>query len=163
MVNQKKGLNIQNYWIKGEVLMEALLILDCSQYSQSVIEILKKFQQIGWGLYNSQEKIEYLPLGDNDDYDWQCKKMSMNQFYNIVEKKIDCGEIVGINLYYRDGKEGVSLLAHNTRQIMLNISINRKTIDENHTDMSWYINNIIYQLFKVDVKILSYKVEEFED
>ena len=32
--------------------MEALMTLDCSDYSESIADVLKIFQQIGWYIYN---------------------------------------------------------------------------------------------------------------
>lgn len=34
--------------------MEALMTLDCSNYSENIVEVLKIFQQIGWYIYNPQ-------------------------------------------------------------------------------------------------------------
>ena len=54
-------------------------------------------------------------------------------------------------------------MAANTSQIILSITINRKTIKGKYTDMSWYLENIIYKLLKIGVRLLSYKIEEYED
>lgn len=143
--------------------MEALITLNCSKDTEKVVDIIKVFQQIGWSIYNSQGKIEYLPVGDDSDYDWQCEKMSENRFYDIIAEKTAVGEQVGVNLFYNSGAEGISLLAYNTDQIMLSIVINRKIIAEGYTDMIWYMKNIMYKLFDVGVRILSYKLEEFSD
>ena len=48
-------------------------------------------------------------------------------------------------------------------QIILSITINRKTIKGKYTDMSWYLENIIYKFLSSDVRLLSYKIEEYED
>ena len=44
--------------------MEASVTLDCSIYSENIVDVLKAFQQIGWGMYYPQGKIAYLPIGD---------------------------------------------------------------------------------------------------
>ena len=103
--------------------MEALMTLDCSNYSENIVEVLKIFQQIGWYIYNPQGKVEYLPSDDDDEYDWQC----------------------------------------DTSQIILSITINRKTVKGKYTDMAWYLQNIIYKFLDIDVRLLSYKIEEYED
>ena len=143
--------------------MEALLTLDCSNYSENIVEVLKTFQQIGWYIYNPQGKVEYLPIGDDDEYDWQCDEISESELYDIISKKIASKEQIGINLFYCNGTEGVSLMAYNTSQIMLSITIYRKTVKENYTDMAWYLENIIYRLLNIDVRLLFYKIEEYED
>ena len=143
--------------------MEALMTLDCSDYSESIADVLKIFQQIGWYIYNPQGTVEYLPIGDDDEYDWQCDEISESELYDIISKKIAGKEQIGINLFYYGGTEGISLIANNTSQILLSITINRKTIKGKYTDMSWYLENIIYKLLKIDVRLLSYKIEEYED
>lgn len=54
-------------------------------------------------------------------------------------------------------------MAYNTSQIILSIEINRKTVKGKYTDMSWYLENIVYKLLNTDVRLLSYKIEEYED
>ena len=143
--------------------MEALMTLDCSDYSESIADVLKIFQQIGWYIYNPQGKVEYLPIDDDDEYDWQCDEKTESELYDIISKKTAGKEQIGINLFYYGGTEGISLIANNTSQILLSITINRKTIKGKYTDMSWYLENIIYKLLKIDVRLLSYKIEEYED
>lgn len=48
--------------------MEAFISLDCSNYSENIVDILKIFQQIRWNIYNPQGKVEYLPIGDDDEH-----------------------------------------------------------------------------------------------
>ena len=143
--------------------MEALMTLDCSNYSENILEVLKIFQQIGWCIHNPQGKVEYLPVGDVDEYDWQCDEKSESELYDIISKKITSKEQIGINLFYCNGAEGISLMACNTSQIILSITINRKTIKGKYTDMAWYLQNIIYKFLDIDVRLLSYKIEEYED
>ena len=69
--------------------MEALMTLDCSNYSENIVEVLKIFQQIGWYIYNPQGKVEYLPIDDDDEYDWQCDEKTESELYDIISKK-DC-------------------------------------------------------------------------
>ena len=68
--------------------MEALMSLDCSNYSESIADVLKIFQQIGWYIYNPQGKVEYLPIGDDDEHDWQCDEISESELYDIISKKL---------------------------------------------------------------------------
>lgn len=142
--------------------MEALMTLNCSYYSENIIDILNIFQKIGWGIYNAQGKVEYLSICD-DEYDWLCEKIPMDKLYDIISRKTAKKEQVGVNLFYNNGAEGITLLANTTEQIMLCISINRKIIKGKYTDMVWYLENIIYKFFDIDVRLLSYKLEEYED
>ena len=132
-------------------------------YSKSIIDILKAFKKIGWDIYNLEGKVEYLPVGDNDKYDWQWERMSDTKFYDIISTKIANKERVGVDLFHNSGVEGISLLAYNTNQITLSIFINRKLMDERHTDMVWYLKNIVYRLMDIGVELLSYSLKEYED
>ena len=132
--------------------MEALMTLDCSNYSENIVEVLKIFQQIGWYIYNPQGKVEYLPIDDDDEYDWQCDEKTESELYDIISKKTAS-----------KGAEGISLMACDTSQIILSITINRKTVKGKYTDMAWYLQNIIYKFLDIDVRLLSYKIEEYED
>ena len=104
-----------------------------------------------------------MPIGDDDEYDWQCDEKSESELYDIISKKIALKEQIGINLFYCNGTEGISLLAYNTSQIILSITINRKTIKGKYTDMAWYLQNIVYKFFDIGVRLLSYKLEEYGD
>ncbi len=104
-----------------------------------------------------------MPIGDDDEYDWQCEEISENKLYDIISEKKAKKEQVGVNLFYNNGVEGISLIAYTTDQIMLSIVINRKIVKENYTDMVWYLENIIYKFLNIGVRLLSYKLEEYED
>ena len=123
--------------------MEASITINGSCYSDSIIEFVKAFKKAGWDIYNSQGEIEYLPIGDNDKFEWMCEKITETQLYTIITDKVEKNELVGFNLFYKDGGEGISLLAHDTKNILLDVCINRRRIDKQHTDMSWYLEHII--------------------
>lgn len=74
--------------LKESIWMEAMMILDCSDYSENIVDVLKIFQQIGWDIYNPHGKVEFLPIGDGDEYDWQCKEISESELYDIISKKM---------------------------------------------------------------------------
>ena len=143
--------------------MEAIITLNCSKYSKNIIDILKAFKKIGWDIYNSKGEVEYLPLGDGDMYAWTWEKMSEANFQSIMSEKIANNEQVGVNLYYNNGVEGISFLAHNTDEIVLSLLINRRLIDNRHTDMVWYLENIIYKFMDIGIELLAYSVKEYED
>ena len=49
---------------------EALLELNCSRYSEKIIDIINLLCKVGWAYVSDDEKVEYLPIGDKDDFDW---------------------------------------------------------------------------------------------
>lgn len=143
--------------------MEALIKLNPKNHLGDIVEVLNLFQQIGWGIYNPQGMVEYLPIGDNEQYNWKCENIGEEEVHKILLEKVSRKEPVGINLFYDGGIEGISLLADNTEEIFLGISINRKILKNNYTDTAWYLQNIIYKLLDNGVRLLSYKIEELED
>ena len=143
--------------------MEASMTLNFSAYSENIIDVLKVFQQIGWDIYNAQGKVEYLPVGDKDDFDWQCEKIPRSKLYDIVSEKMAEKEMAGVTLFYDNGVEGISFLADTADEIMLSLSTYRKIIKGKNTDMVWYLENIIYKFFNIGIRILSYTLKEYED
>lgn len=143
--------------------MEAVMEINCSSYSDNMIEVLKIFKQIEWDIYNPQGEVEYLPVGDDDMYNWQCEKISESKLYDIVSEKMALKERIGVNLFYDNGIEGISLLAETPKQIVLGISVNRRIRKGRYTDMAWYSENIIYKLLDIGVRLLSYELMEYED
>jgi len=145
---------------------EAMLEINCSRYSERIIDVINLFNELGWTYYNVEKNIEYLALGDDDNYDWQKKFLSENELYEIINNKQEKFERVGLNLYYKNSEEGITLLAKNTKEIVIDLSINRKTV-ENHresiTDIGWYFNNIIQKFKERGCPIDYIKFEEYVD
>lgn len=54
--------------------------------------------------------VEYLPLGDDDDFDWQKKFLSEKELKELINNKQDKYERIGLNLYYENSEEGLTLL-----------------------------------------------------
>lgn len=149
--------------IVGDINMEALITLNCSNYSSNIIDVLQAFQQIGWGIENSCGEVEFLPLGDNGMYEWLREEISQTKLYSIISNKIANKEQIGINLFNDNSMEGISFIADSTEQIILSLSINRKVIKGKYTDLVWYLENIVYKLFDIGVDIRSYILEEYGD
>lgn len=93
---------------------EAFIEMNCSRFSDKLVDIIDLFKEIGWTYYNPEHKIEYLPLGDDDDYDWQIESMSDRKLKKLLKKKQENKEIIGISLYCHYSPEGVSLTAKDT-------------------------------------------------
>ena len=123
---------------------ESYFVLDCSLYSNSIAKIILAFNQIGWGYSDNQK--EFLPLHDDDDFNWESQPLSVNELLSIISDKQECGELCGVILYHQNSDKGISILAKNTKEIQVNININRKIVCNEFTDASWYIKNIIAKL-----------------
>ena len=69
--------------------------------------------------------------------------------------------MIGVNLFYNNGVEGISFLADTTDEILLSLFIYRKIFKGKI--QIWYLKNIIYKFFNIGVRILSYTLKEYED
>lgn len=145
---------------------EALLEINCSRYSERITDIIKLFDELGWRHYDVEKNIVYLPLGDDDNFDWQKKFLSENELYKLINIKQDNFEQIGLNLYYENSQEGLTLLTKNTKEIVIGLNINRRTVENNResiTDIGWYFNNIIQGLKERGCYVDYIKFEEYID
>lgn len=152
--------------IGGFMAREAIIEMDCSRYSEKIIDIINLFNNVGWKYYDGDENVEYLPLGDDDDFDWQKQNLSEKDLCDLVNRKQAAFEIVGINLFYNDSNEGITFLASNTKEIVLNLNLYRRTLNDDSrdsiTDIGWYFDNIIQKIKEKECPIDYIKFEEYE-
>lgn len=144
---------------------EASLTMDCNLYTEDLTVIIKAMNDIGWGF--ADDKMEYLPVGDNDLFNWQSDPLSYEKLFDIISEKQGKGELCGVILYHKESGRGVSLLAENTHEIMLSLNIDRKTVTEEYegnadfTDFSWYIENIVLKLQHMGCDVFSLNYNEY--
>jgi hypothetical protein len=112
----------------------------------SPIKVIETFLRNGWKI-RSNEKVTYLPIGDDDNFDWQTECISDEMLDKILRKKEEAGEIIGLAIMWKDTNVGGTLLIWNDCGISFNPSINRKVLKEgtssNFTDVSWYLEKLI--------------------
>lgn len=145
---------------------EAILEINCSRYSERIIDVINLFNELGWKYYNDEKNIEFLPLGDDDDFDWQKKVFLVDELNELINNKQDMNERVGMNLYYENSDVAITLLAKNTKEIVIDLNINRKTIENNResiTDIGWYFNKIVQKVMENGCIIDYIKFEEYVD
>ncbi len=126
-----------------------------------VADLLCRF---GWSLYNPKGQIEYLPLGDNDDFNWKAEAMPKQELEQLMLEKQKNDELAGINLFYEGTDFGISLTGKNTDDICISLDINRYKIDESReslTNISWYFEKIIKILYSDKSMRFSYKIVDF--
>nr|MCR4831841.1 hypothetical protein [Pseudobutyrivibrio sp.] len=124
---------------------ESYYKFSCGEYSDELVDVVNLFHDIGWYYYNANGKVDYLPIGDIDDYDWKEESLTNEQITSIIFEKQRRKEKIGLILYEKDSGRGITFLAENTKEIILNINVYRKTVtgDSNDfIDASWYITNI---------------------
>lgn len=123
----------------------------------SVIQLLLSF---GW-CFNDGGAITYLPIGDNDDFDWQRAEITDNTLLEILREKEKLGELIGVTMTWESSSIGGEFLFYSDGIISLNLSINRKKIKKHgYTDINWYIEKIIPVLNKGRMRIESFSYSE---
>ena len=144
---------------------EAMIVLDCRRYSQNIADIIEIFRKTGWRVRNKNNLTEFLPLGDNDQYNWQTSILSDSDLTELILQKQNNSEKVGINLFYEHSNIGISLLAETTSEIILSLDINRQTVSDsnNITDIGWYFNNIILKLHNAGCYIDYFQFSDYTD
>ena len=127
----------------------------------SVINIISCLIEDDWTIYDVDNNIAFLPVNDNDNYDWQKKYMTRQALFDIIELKQTKKETIGINLYHKRSSVGITVLFFSNNEISIMCDINRKKICYSNsiyiTDFNWYIESIIVKL-----KMNNYKIECFE-
>lgn len=143
---------------------EAGFLLDCSDYSENVLDVIQLLNSVGWTYYDEDGSAEYLPPGDRDSYDWQIAEPDEGVLCSIISRKCERGEMVGLVMYYRDTGHGVTLLAQNTGEVHIIPNISRVTLDgddpDSLTDVSWYVARIVMKLMWQGCAVNGYSFEE---
>lgn len=143
---------------------EALLEMNCERYSERIEDIIFLMNMVNWNYRDSEGNVQYLPLGDNGQYDWQKEKLTEKQVCELLQAKQDRKEQIGINLYFGDTGIGVTVLAEGTKEILIDLCINRKIIgnsSDSLTDIGWYFENMINELVKGGCMIEYIKFEDY--
>lgn len=131
----------------------------------SVFEFIVKLNDIGWNWKNEKGETEFLPLNDNDNFNWCCKEITLEELFHLTTEKEKANEIVGIQLYYHFGKVGITLLANKSSEYSFSFNSNRVTVAAERgigsTNVNWYIERIIWELQKQNVQIQFMQYREF--
>ena len=91
---------------------------------------------------------------------------SVEELQEIIEKKQEKNELVGLVMYYENSDEGITILAKNTKEIVICLNINRKTVEDSResiTDIGWYFGNIVQRFKERGCPIDYVKFEEYVD
>jgi hypothetical protein len=127
---------------------------------KNIINLLKGN---GWNyIYN--EKVKYLPVGDDDDFDWKNEVLTEEEIFNIIYEKEKKGEKNGLSLYWENSDLGVNLIVRSLWELSFDLCINRKMIRgkyENMTDINWYYEKLVMGFVNNNFNILSIHYEEF--
>lgn len=145
---------------------EAMITINCVRYSNRIIDVVTALSSVGWTYYNKNNMVRYLPLGDNDDFCWKEESFSDKEVYDLIETKQERNELIGIDMYFEKSSLGITVLARDTKEIILNLDINRKTIEKSRdsfTDIGWYFSSILQNIKESGCLIDYIRFEEYTD
>ncbi|SFX74050.1 hypothetical protein SAMN04487866_12134 [Thermoactinomyces sp. DSM 45891] len=114
----------------------------------------------GWKYHDEFGKVFYLPVGDIDDYDWQREKMSLDQLQELVQRKIDQNEVIGITITWEDTDVGGDFLIWPDGNCSFMVNKNRKILIDRITDISWYLSKLVPAINSRGIRLIEYKVSE---
>lgn len=121
-----------------------LVMLDGKMISSA--DIINRLLRCNWTI-NDNGNISFLPLGDNDDYDWQNKNINLEQLMNIIVEKEKQNEVIGVTLMWGKTRIGGQLLIWQKGNLSINLTVNRKILNDNTeidaTDVNWYLERIL--------------------
>lgn len=140
-----------------------ILLWNNKNYKLSILDLIDSMLNNNWKIIKS-EKICYLPLEDDDLFEWTESVLTENQLKEIVKQKEIKKEIIGIIFYWKNTDIGISMLMFQDNQITFSLDINRVVIDSveqmNLTDVNWYIKRIIPCLNTEKFKIQNIKFSQ---
>ena len=127
--------------------------------SPLILTIIRILLAAGWG-FKYEQFSSYLPLGDNDDFDWKIEKIEDINLLEILAEKEKSGELIGVAMVWKNTGSGGTFLFHSDGSISISLSINRKKIEEKFTDVNWYIDKLISPLIEAKIIIESFVFSE---
>lgn len=145
---------------------EAMIELSCICEQKEIMYLIDLLCDGGWTVYNQKNNIEYLPVGDDDDFDWQEDNITYEELRNIVEMKQQRNELVGVVLFYEGTSHGIDILLKDLQNVIISIDVNRNRIGEERdslTNFEWYFSKLIMILNKDESLLISYKFEDYID
>lgn len=145
---------------------EAMIELNCMCERKDITFILDLLCKESWTVYNEKGNVEYLPVGDDEDFCWQEDNISYEELKNIIEMKQQSNELVGIHLFYDGTSHGISLLLRDVQKVTISIDINRNTVGagkDSLTNFEWYFSKLIMILNQDESLLVSYKFEDYID
>lgn len=135
-----------------------------------IIDILSKN---GWTFTSEAGYVSYLPIGDNEMFNWTDSKMSLSDLMEILEKKEKNKELIGIRMVWKGSEVGGDLLIWDkdearNKKIHTPISFildgNRKILakydDFSITDINWYLEKLIPAFNQGDTLVEYYTYDE---
>jgi len=122
----------------------------------SPMKILEKLVSNGWNLFDKKGCVSYLPVGDDDMFNWTGKKMNGTSLMEILKEKELIGELIGVGLTWKSTGIGGEVLLRQEKEMQrkgIHVSMsfcltrNRKLLSDYDclkiTDVNWYLTKLL--------------------
>ena len=124
----------------------------------STVALVDVFLNSGWSI-NDDKHISYLPLGDEDEFNWQDDTLeSWPKVVEILQEKEKARELIGLVMTWKDTDIGGEFLFFpGMKRLSVGWNVNRRTLQHcaGFTDHSWYLSRILAPLLQACVVIES--------
>lgn len=123
------------------------------------VDIIKSFLEFGWTLYSQNNEIIYTDVGDEDNYDFCARNISVDEYFEIVEAKEQNGEIIAAGMFLFEEKCSYRIDLLITPDFKIIISpddATQKVIDDiDILDVNWYLGKTLPALKDRDIFVES--------
>lgn len=126
-----------------------------------IIKTIRALLNNGW-TFDDNGHQNYLPIGDNDRWDWCWESLTDEELLHILKKKQELGEIIGVGITWLDTARGGELIFEKNKLLIFNLSNNRLVGESSITDFDWYLRKIIGVFDQNEMEVKSIKCYEYK-
>lgn len=127
-----------------------------------IISIVEKLNKSNW-LLNDNGKISYLPLNDDDNFDWESVSLEEKEdVLEIISEKEKQSELIGLVFTWDNTQIGGQFLFSNNIFSLIPSLNRQKMSNSNLTNRSWYLERLVPFLKDSFGGIKSINIEESE-
>lgn len=124
----------------------------------SKTQLIKQLLDFGWTL-NDCGEVSYLPIGDEDRFDWQRENISTESLMVTLGEKEKRGELIGVAMTWKDTGIGGAFLLMENGEVSVCLTNNRKSL-EGITDVNWYLAKLLPAFSQNNLIVESFSYEE---
>ena len=119
-------------------------------------EIIDLLLQNGWDIVKNGI-ITYLPLNDNDMFNWTVSENSRSDFMKLVDEKEKINELIGVEINWSNTNIGGHLLLYSGSDFSFQLNVNTKYLNAEYKipDLNWYAEKIM------SIIIQQYHIQEY--
>ena len=88
----------------------------------STLDVINNLIQFDWSVYHNNY-IGYLPIGDQDNYNWQdAKDIEFKLLQKIIFEKEKRNEVIGLIMRWKDTEIGGAFLFHSVHKLSVTLN-----------------------------------------